>query len=111
MSVLEEVLLEEYERSVESIAAIEEELQDLPRGYLRERKVRGSTYFYLQRREGKRVISEYVSRDEAPRMREKLERRKALVEAIKIQEKNVRQIERALGKGFVQGRALIGSSR
>ena len=105
MSILEEVLLEEYGRSVESIAAIEEELRDLPRGYLRERKVRVSRYFYLQRREGKRVISEYVSRDEAPRVKEKLERRKALVEAIKIQEKNLRQIERALGKGFIDGGA------
>lgn len=105
MSILEEVLLEEYERSLETIAACEEELANIPKGYIRERKIHKASYFYLQHREGNRVISEYVSRDEVPRLKESLERRKALMEAIKLQRKNLRQIERALGKEFIHGRA------
>ena len=101
MSILEEVLVEEYERSVRITRALEEELATLPRGSLRERVVDGRTYYYLQYREGSRVMSDYVPRADAERVRSLVQRRKELVAAIREQERSRRQIERALGRGFV----------
>ena len=101
MSVLEEVLLEEYDRSLRVSRALEAELAGLPRGSVRERSIGGGTYYYLQYRDGSHVRSEDVPRDEVARVREQVERRREVVGAIKEQERSRRQIERALGRRFV----------
>lgn len=97
MSVLEEVLAEEYERSLRVTRALEEELSALPRGYVRARTVRGRTYYYLQWRDGAHVRSEYVRREDAERVMALVERRRQVVAALREQERTRRQIERALG--------------
>lgn len=97
MSVLEEVLAEEYERSLRVTRALEEELSTLPRGYVRARTVRGQTYYYLQRRDGAHVRSDYVRREDAERVMALVERRKEVAAALREQERARRQIERALG--------------
>ncbi len=97
MSVLEEVLAEEYERSLRMTRALEGELATLPRGYVRERTIRGRTYYYLQRRDGDHVRSEYVRREDAERVIALVERRREVTAALKAQERTRRQIERALG--------------
>ena len=56
-SIFEEELLEDYRRSLRLVELIEEELERLPRGLMRERKIHGMPYFYLQFREGRRAIS------------------------------------------------------
>lgn len=97
MSVLEEVLSEEYGRSLRITRALEEELSTLPRGYVRARTIRGRTYYYLQRRDGAHVRSEYVRREDAERVTALVERRREVTAALKEQERTRRQIERALG--------------
>ena len=105
MSVLEEVLLEEYERSLRISAALEEEIAGLPRGSIRVRKVRGREYYYLQYRDGKRVKSDYVKSEDVERVREQIELRRNDVAALKEQRRSQRQIEKALGKEALDGRA------
>ena len=90
-------MAEEYERSLRITRALEEELATLPKGYVRERTVRGRTYFYLQRRDGAKVRSEYVRREDAERVMALVKRRKEIVAALKEQEQTRRQVERALG--------------
>lgn len=102
MTVLEEVLAEEYERSLRITRALESELAGLPKGSLRERVVRGRTYYYLQYREGGHVRSDYVRRENAERVRGDVERRKEIAAALKEQERSRRQIERALGKELLR---------
>ena len=55
MSILEEVLMEEYDRSLRISRAIEAENALLPRGSVRKRMINGRPYFYLQYRDGTRV--------------------------------------------------------
>jgi hypothetical protein len=98
MSVLEEVLAEEYGRSLRMTRALEKELSTLPKGYVRARTIRGRTYYYLQRRDGDRVRSDYVRREDAERVMALVDRRREIAAALKEQERTRRQIERALGR-------------
>lgn len=100
-SILEGVLLEEYERSLRTTEALQDAIATLPSGYIRESRRGGRVYYYLQRREGKRVVSEYVPRDRVDELRGQIERRKSYAEGLKAQEKNRAQIERALGRRFI----------
>ena len=105
MSILEEVLLEEYDRSLRISRSIEEALAVLPKGYVRERVVNGRCYYYLQRREGSRVLSEYVPAARADDVKAQVGRRKELEQALREQARTRRQIERALGKELIGERA------
>lgn len=104
MSVIEEVLLEEHDRSRRISEAIVAELEELPRGGIRERIIKGRPYYYLQYREGDKVRSGYVPRDEVPSLRARLARRKELEAALKEQELARKQIERVLGRRIIDGR-------
>lgn len=101
-SILEGVLLEEYERSLSTTAALESAIAALPSGYIRESRRGGRVYYYLQRREGKRVISEYVPRERVGELREQIELRKSYARGLKTQERSRMQIERALGREFIR---------
>lgn len=108
MSVIDEVLQEEYERSSRISAALEAELAGLPRGSIRERVIKGKPYYYLQFREGGHVRSRYVSRDEVGVLRSQLVRRKEVLAALKEQKESRKKIERALGKEFAHGLSASG---
>ena len=105
VSILEGVLLEEYERSLRMTVALEDEVSSLPKGYVRESRRNGHVYYYLQRREGDRVVSEYVPRKLVEELRDKIVRRKACERGLKAQERSRRQIEKALGKRFLDEHA------
>lgn len=98
MSVLEEILEEEYVRSVRLSRHLEYEFASLPKGSIRERQVKGHTYYYLNYRVGGTVKSDYIPASEVDGVRAKVQRRKKLKEAIKEQEISRKQIERALGR-------------
>ncbi len=57
------------------------ELEDLPKGALSEKRVRDKVYYYLKFREGKKVVSKYISKDKIDGLREQLTRR-AHIEAM-----------------------------
>lgn len=97
MSVLEDVLREEYSRSMHLSRIMERELANLPKGSIRTRIINGHEYYYLNHREGDRVVSDYVKSSEVDSIRSQLDRRKELVAALKEQEKSRKQIERAMG--------------
>lgn len=97
MSVLEDVLREEYARSLRLSHLMEKELASLPKGSVRVRMIRGREYYYLNHREGDRVLSDYIPASEVEAIRAKVARRRELKAALKEQERSRRQIERALG--------------
>ena len=98
MSVLEEVLEEEYGRSVRLIKHMQSEIDALPKGSIRVRSIGRREYYYLNYRVADKVKSDYIRASEVDDIREKIERRKKLKEALKEQERACRQIERALGR-------------
>ncbi len=97
MSVLEDVLSEEYARSLRLSRLMEKELTTLPKGSVRVRTIRGREYYYLNHREGDRVKSDYIPASEVEEVRAKVDRRRELKAALKEQERSRKQIERALG--------------
>ena len=98
MSILEEVLEEEYIRATRLSRLMEAELATLPRGSVRVRRIRGREYYYLNHREGKTVASDYIPASKVDSVRAKIARRKELETALKEQRRSRRQIERALGR-------------
>lgn len=79
-------------------AALEREVASLPKGSIRKREISGHEYYYLQWREGSRVRSRYVKRDELDELRRQLDLRKSHMEALNEQEESRRLIVRALGR-------------
>ncbi len=98
MSILEDVLEEEYRRSVKLCHLMECELNSLPKGSIRARKIKSHEYYYLNYREGDKVCSDYLRADKVEEVREKINRRHELTAALKEQKRSQKQIEKALGR-------------
>ena len=95
MSVLEDVLEEEYARSSRLLGLMEQEIGLLPKGSIRMRNIKGHEYCYLNYRVGDKVKSDYVPAAEVDELQAKIERRRA---AIREQKQSQKQIIRALGR-------------
>lgn len=111
MSVLEEVLVEEYSRSVRLSRSMERELATIPKGSVQRKKISGRTYHYLVYREGKKVRTRYIRAAELEATKEKVKRGRDLRKALKEQEKARGQIERALGRSLHVESAAAGFSQ
>ena len=59
-------------------------------------------YHYLQWREGSRVCSRYIKDDELEGIRNSIEKRKQHQSSIRNLKKNIRQIEKVLGKELIE---------
>ena len=97
MTAFECMLVDEYDRARRLIPGLEEEIAGLPRGSVVEKRRGGKVYCYLTRREGGRVVTEYIPRDGVAEMRGKIELRKSLEDTLGAFRKTMRQVERALG--------------
>lgn len=98
VSVLEDVLEEEYARSSRLLGLMEQEIGLLPKGSIRMRNIKGHEYCYLNYRVGDKVKSDYVPAAEVDELRAKIERRRALAAAIREQKRSQKQTIRALGR-------------
>ncbi|MDO4939500.1 MAG: hypothetical protein Q4E54_06005 [Lachnospiraceae bacterium] len=101
MSVLEEVLLEEYDRSMRVINAIKAEQKTLPKGSVQEKLIGGRKYLYLQYRDGNKIRSDYIRKADADIIRKGIKKRKENDISLKELEKSIAQIEKALGKDVI----------
>ena len=101
MKIIEEVLLEEYQRTLRIRKALLDEMAELPKGSLQRKKIKGKEYCYLQYRDGDAVKSMYVREPEVAGYASRIERRKDNAAALKELDQTLRQIERALGKDFI----------
>ncbi|GEM_PF-3751401 len=62
-------------------------LAQLPRGTVKERLISGRTYYYLQRREGKKVVHTYIGREIPQDLKKMMKERSQLRrELVKIQD-------------------------
>ena len=58
------VILREENRNENMIIEYTKELETLPRGKITPKNVNGNTYYYLYYRDGKKVVSKYIGKDE-----------------------------------------------
>lgn len=85
MSVIEALLSKEEKRNENMIIEYSRELEALPKGSVKPKKVNGKTYYYLIFRKGKKVITKYIGKNEELLIpvKEQLERRKQVEEILK----------------------------
>ena len=76
MNLLLHTVMQERQRIENMLAQYEAELSLLPKGTISEKNSGGKTYYYLKYRDGKKVISKYVGRQDVEAVREQIEKRK-----------------------------------
>ena len=86
MSMLDKLIFREHERNERMINEYMIQLESLPKGKLIPKLIKGKIYYYLYYREGKKVISKYIGKDENSliSINEQLIRRNQIEGIIKI---------------------------
>lgn len=98
MKVLQGILSESKEYYLDAKKKIEEKLSNLPKGNVKERKIAGKKYYYLQYRMGKRVLHKYLGKDKPEDIINQIKERKALRGELKKVNEAIRMIKRSEGK-------------
>lgn len=101
MLIIEDVLLEEYGRLLRIISAIEKEQSDLPKGSIQIKRIHGVNCHYLQFREGSKVKSKYINNNDVEQYRDLISKRKHNDERLSELRKNLKLIEKAIGKDLI----------
>lgn len=96
MSILVEMLREEQQRALNMQAAIRQELQGLTKGYISRKVINGQPAHYLQWREGGRILSQHVPKDQLEQVTAQIARRRQLKAMEKDVQANLQRIKRAL---------------
>lgn len=93
------VFNDELERTKRLISCYESEVETLPKGSIFKRKIGNNDYFYLNYRDGKKVISKFLGKadsyDEAE-LRGKIEQRKKIEKLLKKLHSEQKQLEKEL---------------
>lgn len=98
MTILDEILLEEYDRLERGINLIREELIGLPKGYISEKKIGNGTYYYLQKREYNKIVSKHIKKGELESYKTLIQHRKNLDQKIKEMKTEQEKLAAALKK-------------
>ncbi|MBE6127345.1 MAG: hypothetical protein E7182_05165 [Erysipelotrichaceae bacterium] len=99
MSILKGVLQEELQRLRTNIAAYEQKLSTLPKGYLYVQAKNGRAYCYRKWRQGSKILSCYVGEDgsdEAKQAKADYSERKRLEAALRQLRKEEARLTKAL---------------
>jgi hypothetical protein len=98
MSVLSEILQEEYDRLLSTIASYEKLADELPKGSIIAKRINGSEYPYLQWRAGNKVKSKYLRQDELLPLQELIERRKQYEQNLRDMYRSKKEFDKVIGK-------------
>ncbi len=83
MGVLANTVLRETKRIEYMIKRYGELKAELPKGTISPKKIGNQTYYYLKYREGDRIISDYIHKDDLNELSDKIEHRKHIELMIK----------------------------
>ena len=97
VSILNQILSEEYERICRRIRVTEKNIEELPKGYISKKIIKGKSYMYYQWRDGKKVKSKYLKSEELESMKKKIEYRKELEIQLKHAFENKKKLKKVLG--------------
>ena len=76
MNLIISTVLQEKRRIDYMLEKYKEALAGLPKGTLSEKLVNGNTYYYLKYRDGKKVISQYIRKQDVGALRKQIEKRR-----------------------------------
>ena len=102
ISEFERAMLKEYLRFESELAESIEELKTLPRGYISKKNINGHEYPYLQYNDNGKIKSEYIKADNLENIEKGILRRKELQDRIRTLKRNMKQVEKALGKEMIE---------
>jgi hypothetical protein len=98
MSVLSEILNEEYERLNRTITSYQAMASELPKGSIRIKSINGNRYAYLQWRDGDKVRSKYIKNDDVDSLSEQIEQRRQYEREIKSLVESKKEFDKVIGK-------------
>jgi hypothetical protein len=98
MSILSEILNEEYERLNRTISSYEAMAAELPKGSLRKKRINGREYAYLQWRDGKKIKSKYIKSSEKDAIAELINRRRQYEREIRSLNESKKQFDKVVGR-------------
>lgn len=96
MSILIEVLQEELDRLDRQQAAYESHLRELPRGYISKKNIRGKESYYLQYREGAKIVSKWIPAANLQEVERQVDQRKMLEASLRRVKGDQKKLRRAL---------------
>lgn len=96
MSILMGVFQEELDRLNRQKAVYEADLKALPKGYISKKNIRGKESYYLQHREGSKVVSKYISAADLPVIEAQVYRRKQLENSLRRVREDQKKLRRVL---------------
>lgn len=96
MSILMEVLQEELDRLNRQEAVYKRDLEALPKGYISKKNIRGKLSYYLQWREGEKVVSKFISNDELPKIEMQVARRQQLEASLRRVKEDRKKLRKVL---------------
>ncbi|MBR1862205.1 MAG: hypothetical protein IJ796_10190 [Lachnospiraceae bacterium] len=102
LSMVQSELIDQYYRALRGIKAYKAEICNLPRGSIVMKSIADRKYPYLQWREGSKVCSKYIKKDELEEIEKKIELRKIRERSVKRLEKSARDIEKFIGKDLLE---------
>lgn len=85
----------EYRMLIDKKQRMEEEMLSLPVGYISKKTIKGNIQYYLQRREGTKVVGSYIRVDMVEEVSNKIERRKTIIEELSKISERLCQLEQA----------------
>lgn len=98
MSVLRGILSESKEYYLKTKEKIIKKLANLPQGSIKERKISGKPYYYLQHRIGEKVQHKYLGKEKPVNLLKQLKERKSLKSELKKVDEALQMLRRAEGK-------------
>ncbi|MCR5790756.1 MAG: hypothetical protein K6G83_12775 [Lachnospiraceae bacterium] len=96
MRMLEATIKQERDRIEYMLLRYQKMLQELPKGTLSEKKVGTKTYFYLKYRVGKKVVSDYVKKEQLPELLEQLEHKKHIKTMVRFLKEELAMADKIL---------------
>jgi len=94
MKVLKNILKESKEYYLELKKKIERKIKNLPKGSVKERRICGKKYYYLQYRKGKKVIHKYLGKNKPEDLIRQIKERKILLNELKKVNETIELINR-----------------
>ena len=101
ISILEQQLLDEYFRCIRNRDIQTVAIAELPKGYISSKQRGNKVYYYLQWRDGNEIRSRYLKPSEVENTIKQINERRSCSASVKQLERNMKQIEKVLGKGLI----------
>lgn len=96
MSIVETLISKESIRNQKMISEYEDKLTSLPKGTIKDKKVGDKNYYYLCYRDGEKVISKYIGKDECSleQVKNQIEERKHIESMLRQLKKEQRELKK-----------------